>query len=313
MQKWEQGEKLPRFTVVVSTRNRGDSVVSTVKSILANDYPQLELRVVDQSSNRLTEEAVQPFLTDARFHYIRSATEGCSLARDIGISDAQSEFIAITDDDCEVPVNWLEEMRKAFTVDNRIGVVFGNVLPGQHDAKSGYIPCFERDKAHLIRSPRQNLVPAMGMGACLGLRRSAWAAATGFDQLMGPGAPFQAWEDQDLALRILLADYYIYQTPELNVIHYGFRSWKEARTLARRNWFALGAGFAKHLKCGHWFIVPYLGYIWSRHAVGEFLHTVFIRHKLSGFTPVSAFIIGLLKGLATPVERSQAKYRLKKL
>ena len=51
----------PPVSVIVATRNRGDSIVNTVNSILANNYPNFELYVIDQSDDDLTEKAVEPF------------------------------------------------------------------------------------------------------------------------------------------------------------------------------------------------------------------------------------------------------------
>jgi glycosyltransferase involved in cell wall biosynthesis len=44
----------PKVTVVISTRNRGDRILKTIQTILLNDYPHFELRVVDQSDDDLT-------------------------------------------------------------------------------------------------------------------------------------------------------------------------------------------------------------------------------------------------------------------
>src|SRR5438874_1041458 len=91
------------ITVVISTRNRGDEIQTAIKSILANDYPFFDLRIVDHSSDDRTEEAVQPFLNDPRFTYTRSTSVGVSTGRNIVICNSTNELIAITDDDCEVP------------------------------------------------------------------------------------------------------------------------------------------------------------------------------------------------------------------
>src|SRR5437868_11487407 len=88
---------LPPVTVVVATRNRGDSVVMAIKSILSNDYPDFELLIVDQSENDLTEKAVRPYLTDPRFGYLKTASHGLGVSHNLGISQAKAEIIAITD------------------------------------------------------------------------------------------------------------------------------------------------------------------------------------------------------------------------
>ncbi len=203
----------PPITVVVSTRNRSDCVIGAIRSILANDYPNFELLVIDQSDTDDTEKALQPFLADRRFSYVPSATIGVSSGRNIGIEHAKSEFIAITDDDCEAPSDWLREMIKALQSDDRIGMVFGNVLAGDHLSHNGFIPTYERKEPYLAESVRdKNRV--RGIGACMGLRRSICRAVKGFDPMLGPGAPLRCHEEGDLAIRMLMAGYAVFETPE---------------------------------------------------------------------------------------------------
>src|SRR5436853_2008817 len=104
----------PPVTVVIPTRNRGDSVVMTLQTLLTSNYRAFEVRVVDQSESDSTEIAVKRLLGDARIHYTRSATRGLSAALNCGIGSAASEFIAITGDDCAVGVDWLGTLTAAF-------------------------------------------------------------------------------------------------------------------------------------------------------------------------------------------------------
>ena len=115
-------------TVVISTRNRGDSVTRVIRGLLCNTYSNFELIVIDQSEDNRTEAAVKPYLEDSRVHYMRSATKGISAGRNVGISRARGAWIAMTDDDCEVPDNWLQQFAAVFSIDRNIGIVFGNAL-----------------------------------------------------------------------------------------------------------------------------------------------------------------------------------------
>ena len=94
----------PPVTVVVSTRNRSEYILKTVQSVLLNDYPNFDVLVMDQSENDLTEAILRPLLGDPRFRYLRTPTKGLSVGRNLAISATQSQFIALTDDDCEVPL-----------------------------------------------------------------------------------------------------------------------------------------------------------------------------------------------------------------
>ena len=194
----------PKITVVISTRNRGDRIVKTIQTILLNDYPHFELRIIDQSEDDMTEASLRPFLDNSRFHYLRSPTQGISAGRNLGIRHTQSEFIALTDDDCETPKNWLRELVTAFTFDHRIGIVFGNTLPGPHDRTVGFISGYVRNEPF----PSQSILEkhrVEGTGACMGLRRSVWPVLGGFDEMLGTRALFKSAEETDLTIRALVA------------------------------------------------------------------------------------------------------------
>src|SRR5262249_58343590 len=132
------------MTVAIATRNRGDSILRPVRSLLASDHDSWQLHIVDQSDDERTAEALAPFLHDPRIHYRRSPTVGVAIARNLALGDAASDLVAITDDDCEVAADWLRELEAAFALDPRIAVVFGNILPAPHDPDAGFVPAYVR-------------------------------------------------------------------------------------------------------------------------------------------------------------------------
>ncbi|MGH7893807.1 MAG: glycosyltransferase family A protein, partial [Candidatus Binatia bacterium] len=181
------------MTVVIGTRNRGDSIVRTVPTIVAGDHPSWDLHIVDQSDDERTARAIAPFLTDRRIHYRRSRTVGVATARNIAVAEAATELVAMTDDDCEVAPDWLGEIDRAFALDPRIGIVFGNVLPGPHDPRAGFMPAYLTDEPVLARSLRdKNRIE--GTGASMAIRRSRWRALGGFDEALGAGARLRSAE-----------------------------------------------------------------------------------------------------------------------
>jgi GT2 family glycosyltransferase len=295
------------MTVVIPTRNRGDRVVKAVKTILRNDYCCVDLRIVDQSDDDLTEESVRPLLADSRITYVRSTTKGISAALNVGIGDAQTEFIGITGDDCDVPENWLRELLHAFTLDRRIGIVFGNVLPCPHEPRAAFVPAYVRDNTFLARSIYEKHRLG-GTSACMGIRRSMWQALAGFDAMLGVGASLKAAEDTDLVIRALLSGYFICETPRVMVTHHGLYEREQRDTVLHNYWYGTGAALVKPLKRGHWSIVLvllHLAWDWlfgsSRIAASIGDHP----HRLSR---LAAFVSGFAAGALTPLDRVTGHY-----
>jgi len=293
------------MTVVISTRNRSDQILRTVQSVLGNDYPSFELRVIDQSEDNKTAEQLQPLRGSTPLCYLRTATRGLSLGRNLGIDGALGELIAMTDDDCEVPHDWLRKLSAVFASDPRIDIVLGNVLAGSHDPRAGFIPTYLRKEPFLARSVSDK-PKVEGIGACMSLKRSVWKNLKGFDPLLGAGAPFKSAEETDLIVRALRFGYYVYETPDVSVTHHGFRLWKEGPDLIQGHLYGLGAMFAKHMKMKNWgamlvFLHLLCRWMWDQPVVNF------------GFFPsrrlrMTAFIKGFFMGTSTPLDGNKQHF-----
>jgi glycosyltransferase involved in cell wall biosynthesis len=265
------------ITAVICTRNRGAAVAQTVRTVLLNDYPHFRIVVVDQSDDERSREALRPFLDTPRVTYLRMATRGLAAGRNLGIHAApRSEYIAITDDDCVAPPNWLSAMVQAFSVDARIGLVFGNVAPGPHDRAAGFVPAYERSEPFLARGMRDKH-EVEGIGGCMGLRRDVWQALGGFDEMLGLGAHFPAGE--------------------------------EGGAVVHRNWFGTGAMLVKHLRCGHWSVAALLVRIAWRWAFARSRAAASLGTRSHTWMRLRAFLSGMLAGLCAPVNRRNAQFQ----
>lgn len=102
---------LPRITVVIPTYNRAHIVGEAIQSVLDQQYPNLELIVVDDGSADDTERAVQPFLSNIKF--LRKPNGGPASARNHGIAAATGELVAFLDsDDLYLPGKLARQVRQ---------------------------------------------------------------------------------------------------------------------------------------------------------------------------------------------------------
>lgn len=299
---------LPSTSVLVCTRDRGESIVPTVRSILRPDSACLELLVVDQSEDGATEAALRPFRRDKRLRYIRSQTRGKGAALNVGLHEARGDIVLITDDDCDASEGWELPHARVFARLPRVAVTFGSVLAVEHDQSTGFIPAYVSPKDRLCRNVWDKLT-ARGIGANMAVRREVALAIGGFDPALGPGARFPACVDGDMALRSLLAGHHVYELRESRVYHRGFRDWAEGRALTRNAWTGIGAAYVKPLRCGRWDALPVFLYEFLAGTLLPFLGAVvaFRRHK--GWLRVISFLRGAAAGWRTPVDREKILYR----
>ncbi|MEL6880079.1 MAG: glycosyltransferase family A protein [Cyanobacteria bacterium J06607_10] len=299
----------PLISVVIATRDRGRRVTHTVESALKNlsTYSNFEIIVVDQSADNHSQQAMQAYEDRPDVVYVRSHTKGLARARNLAIARAKGELIAITDDDCVVSESWLREICKAFRQYPGVSILFGNVLPGEHDSSAGFIPSYRRQQARVIsRAIDKNDVD--GIGACMALRKQIWQHLGGFDEMLGVGGIMQSSSEGDLVLQALYKGYQVCEIPNIVVVHNGFRSWEAGAALIERYWYGTGAMFGKHLKLqpvNTTLLLVMLGWRW---AFGSSRVANSIGPNTQKLVRLKAFATGFFRGLATPVERHSGHF-----
>lgn len=84
-------------SVIIPAYNRARFLKEAIDSVLNQEYPHLELIVVDDGSTDQTASIIHNY--GNRIKYIYISHQGVSRARNVGISQAQGELIAFLDSD----------------------------------------------------------------------------------------------------------------------------------------------------------------------------------------------------------------------
>jgi glycosyltransferase involved in cell wall biosynthesis len=301
-------EPTPSVTVIVCTRDRPDQLEPALKSVLASEFRDYELVVVDQSQDAATARVVQRLsAVDRRVRLIRDHGKGLSRARNTGIANSTGELIIFTDDDCQPESDWLSTIVDALRADPGAGIAFGSVIPAPCDPRLGFIVGYAPPRRQRLTS-RFAKIRDGGIGANMGLRRRALQTTGGFDEMLGAGGYFPSCEDGDMAYRVLAAGYALLHLPEARVLHYGLRDWKSGVALTRRTYLAVAAAYMKHARLkdlvGLWLI---LHQMWL--ALVNLLDALVHLRKPFGFSRLGALFVGSLRSFELGVDPRHAVYR----
>jgi len=175
------------------------------ESILASDFLDFEVLVIDQSTNDETDHALAG-IEDSRFRYLRTPTKGLSRSRNIGIQASTAPLILFTDDDCIAEPTWVEEVVKEFDAHPDVDAVYGRVKPyGEAPEPEGWRcpTIIEDDEPRIVESLRASTHEALGHGNNMAFRRSSFEQFGLYQDWLGAGTPMCGGEDTDFTFRLL--------------------------------------------------------------------------------------------------------------
>lgn len=269
---------LPRISIVVPTiGKRIEELRRCIENIEQLDYPDFELLLVD---NRQVLPATDqlPVLTHGRpwLRVIRESRPGISAARNKGVSHADGDVIAFTDDDVQVDRQWLRAIGTRMVLDPRLDAVTGLVLPAELDSPAQiwferYYGGFNGQRTFIPltfvadRNSRRWLkgskiiardssggdsrrfavygIGAYAAGANMAFRKSTLERIGGFDVALGTGTPSRGGEDLASIITILWTGGQVGYEPTAFVHHQHRREYEELLTLMDGN----GIGFTAML------------------------------------------------------------------
>jgi glycosyltransferase involved in cell wall biosynthesis len=165
------------LTVIATVRNEHDSITDFVESLLSQSLAPAEIIIVDGESTDGTREILQKYADTGQ---IRLISRDCNIAegRNLGISAANNDYIAVTDAGCTVDPDWLACMARCFASEEQPDVVAGNFRFDTHSRfeEAVVLATFSPDRDS---KPRAKYYPS---SRSVGFTRQAWEAAKGYPE-----------------------------------------------------------------------------------------------------------------------------------
>jgi glycosyltransferase involved in cell wall biosynthesis len=246
-----------RFSLVLATLDATPAdLVRFLDSLLLQEYPHLDLIVVDQNPDDRLVAIVRGYRDRLDIMHLRSAP-GLSRARNVGLGAITGDLVAFPDDDCWYPAGLLARVNERFSCESDWAGISGRVVDergapsaGKWDTRAGAITRFN--------------VWNRGVSVSLFLRRAVLQAVGDFDETLGAGAG-TAWasgEETDYLLRAMKTGFHLQYQPDLGVGHPGTRyEGDDVRSKAYRYALGMGRVLRKH-RYPLWFVLS----VWLRTA-----------------------------------------------
>jgi glycosyltransferase involved in cell wall biosynthesis len=133
--------RVPALTVsvVVPTRDRLGSLAAALDALRRQrEAGPFELIVVDDGSADGTGAFLAGLAAQGALVHLRGERRGPAAARNAGIARARGTIIACTDDDCEVPTDWVGRLRGRL-VETGAAAVGGRVVAAADASRAGRI------------------------------------------------------------------------------------------------------------------------------------------------------------------------------
>ncbi|WP_066379227.1 hormogonium polysaccharide biosynthesis glycosyltransferase HpsN [Anabaena sp. CA = ATCC 33047] len=222
----------PLVTIIIPTYGREEALRDSIADVLNQNYPNVEVFVVDQSPQHKPE--VQTYLEEVaaaeKIKWFRLNWASLPGARNYGIRRAAGEIIIFIDDDVKLTPDYISAHVKNYANNPEIGAVAGRVFDRMKLGDSGgeleieYLPpeamnpgiaWYHIDLVHTIK-PQQVLT---ARGCNMSFRREIFTKhGLRFDERFRGSA---VREESDFCLRLRQTGYKIWYDPEAYLVHLG--------------------------------------------------------------------------------------------
>ena len=191
--------KAPAVSVVIATYNRANLIGETLDSILAQDFQDFELIVIDDGSSDNTREIIAPYRS--RVRYVYQPNRGPSAARNRGVELAAGNWISIQDSDDLAAPDHLSVLYDGVRRRPDCAMVFAN---------GAYLGGAEHNRRTIIPTAKSRRLSEAGVGIgdlfdkSLVRLQAALIATQAYRELGGHDESLRICMDLDLSFRLIM-------------------------------------------------------------------------------------------------------------
>ena len=226
-----------KISIIIPTYCREKPLIDSINDALAQNYPDFEILVIDQTQNHetATEKYLQALAKEQKISWYCVDWASLPGARNYAVRRAKGEIIIFIDDDVKLEPNYLQTHAKNYREHPEIGAVAGRVFDRMKladyansdddnpytieylppEAMDAGIAWYYIDLVHTTKP--QQVISARGCN--MSFRRDIFTKYNiWFDERFRGSA---VREESDFCLRLRKTNYKIWYDPEANLVHLG--------------------------------------------------------------------------------------------
>jgi len=224
---------MPRVSIIIPAYNSLQYLPATLESVLEQSFDDYEVIVVNDGSSDNIEEWFATNVTDPRLRLVSQLNQGPSVARNTGIKESTSEYLAFLDSDDLWERSKLQKQIQVLDSDPDTAIIYTWLANIDVNGKpTGKIRSYENEGLVWPELIKHNFI---GCGSNAVVRRTC------FDQLGLFDPSTTGIEDWDMWLRI--ADRYPFRVIREPLVYY-----RQHPASLSNNWTVLETSFQRVLE-----------------------------------------------------------------
>jgi GT2 family glycosyltransferase len=225
----------PSVYIIILSYNGSRWLEACLESVLATDYPNLKIILVDNASSDNSLELVCKRYSQVTV-IVNSHNLGFSEGNNVGIRSALSDgadYVLLLNQDTKVTPQWLKELISVGESDEKIGILGAVQLNYDNDDFNSWTMSAMRENLDELkdptRSPARSWIPVEWVeGACFAIKRKVLEKIGLLDPIY-----FAFYEEIDFCRRASYHGFSVALVPRSRIHHYRGGSWQKDRKIER--------------------------------------------------------------------------------
>ncbi|TAF66536.1 MAG: glycosyltransferase [Cytophagales bacterium] len=202
------------FSIIIPVYNRPDEIEELLASLTQQNYPNFEVLVVEDGSQKTCAHVIEAFRETLNIQYYFKPNTGAGDSRNYGFERAKGDFFIVFDSDCLIPPDYLRLVAAALQQENV------DAYGGPDAADEHFSPIQKAINYTMtsflttggIRGRKKMLGKYQARSFNMGISRKVYEQIGGFSHL-------RVSEDIELSIRINKAGFSLVLLPEAYVFH----------------------------------------------------------------------------------------------